>query len=617
MRVANAMTRRFYLSLFAFLLGVLGLFSATPARAQGPHVEFYPILEAAPGGLLLSDFPVTLSFDLPADYVVTDQKGYAASAESLAAVTDDMGELYQPAYISLFSGPFSSWGTPKEAAYEAFGEEDHGDQVVGPIMAEGPLTAGQFEGYWLGVRIYLDAEDLDSYYTELFSVVRVAGGDSPLQYAPPEPGGYYYFLLELEGDVELVDGIEQFLETGESVAQWNQRGFDAVVGSLSVAASPVAATPEAAPTREPVAATAEAPSPQGEDVESVDVGAPQPEFVQSVPGPDEISTDPGVIGSNILLALFVVFVFAFTSTLFNQTLEDNRREIEGWAGRFFKLFRRLSSLAQQRRGVLSQRCPWVQRVTGPAAILVLTGLVYGFLSPDFGLNTTSVVLFLSLAAAVGAVTYLYKGGQVLFTTGRFRLRAGVRLYVVALVIAAGCVLLSRLTDFQPGFLFGFVASYTLLTPAGLDRRQSGQIVFFPALALLAFSVAAWLLSMPLGDLREGSDAWWVALPQGAAVTVFVVGLEGLFFSMIPLRFMDGAKIAKWNRLFWFLIFGLAGFLFCWVLLNPGSAYVQAVRETRVITALSLLAFYSLITVGTWAYFRQRVKGRAAAAKGKH
>jgi hypothetical protein len=95
---------------------------------------------------------------------------------------------------------------------------------------------------------------------------------------------------------------------------------------------------------------------------------------------------------------------------------------------------------------------------------------------------------------------------------------------------------------------------------------------------------------------------------GAAVAVFVGGLEGLFFSMIPLSFMDGAKIAQWNRLLWFLTFGAAGFLFWHVLLNQEGAFLHALPERKVIVALTLLAFYSIVTLGTWAYFRQRVKG---------
>jgi hypothetical protein len=241
-------------------------------------------------------------------------------------------------------------------------------------------------------------------------------------------------------------------------------------------------------------------------------------------------------------------------------------------------------------------------------ILVLTGLIYGFLDPEFGFDSGGVTTFLSLAVGVGAITYLYEGGQALFTRRRFRLGAGVKLYPVALAIAIVCVTFSRLVNFQPGFLYGFVASCTLLTPAVLDRRQWGQTVFFPASALAVLSVAAWLLTMPLGSVTQGNDAWWAGLPEGAATAVFVVGLEGLFFNMVPLTFMDGAKIAGWNRWLWLLMFGGSGFLFWHVLLNREGVYLDVLRETKAIAAFGLLAFYSIVTLATWAYFRGRVYG---------
>ena len=38
-------------------------------------------------------------------------------------------------------------------------------------------------------------------------------------------------------------------------------------------------------------------------------------------------------------------------------------------------------------------------------------------------------------------------------------------------MAIACVLVSRLTDFRPGFVYGFVASSLILGGAALDRRR--------------------------------------------------------------------------------------------------------------------------------------------------
>jgi len=623
------MTGRLCFLLLAPLLVAVALLSAPATRAQGPHVELSCSLEGVG--------EVAYGFDLPADYTVTDQSSDQAQASGPTVVNDPSGPSQVSFFIECLSS-LSSAGTPKEAADEIV--EQRWGNHPSSILAEGDLTAGGLEGYTLRVR----TADAASYTTFLIVVLSAAQETRVGLLA----GG----SLERTGDIDLL------LQTGEPVAQWDQRGFDAIVGSLTVsglpAETPTAAavtptpqpatptptrtvvtptpttdargrgsatptaqratptpkpTPTPAPTPERTPTPAPTPTPRGglskEDTENL--GPPQPEFVASVPAPDEISADPEVIGTNIFLTLLVISAFAFTSTLFNQTLEDNRREIEGWLGRYFAPLQRFGSLVGQGYEAVAKRQPWVERAAGPAVILVLMGLINGFLSPDFGLNTKGVVLFVSLLVGTGAITYVYKGGQVFFTTRRLRLGAGVKLYALALAIAAGSVLLSRLVGFRPGFLFGFVASYTVLAPAALDRKQSGQIIFFPSIALLAVSVIAWLLAIPLREVTEGTDAWWAAVPVGAAVALFVGGLEGLFFSMIPLRFMDGAKIAQWNRLLWFLTFGAAAFLFWHVLLNQEGAYLHALPERKVVAALSLLTFYTIVTMGTWAYFRQRVK----------
>jgi len=346
------------------------------------------------------------------------------------------------------------------------------------------------------------------------------------------------------------------------------------------------------------------------ELSAIAQGASRSEFISSVLAPNEVSKDPNVICSNAFLALFVGLTLAFTSTLFNRTLRENRLVVEGSAAKFFASFPRLSSLFTRHSSEGTGQRPRYQRVLEPLVVLALTGLIYGFLSPDFGLNARSLVLFVSLAIGIGTVTYLYDGGKALVTTSVFKLDAGVKLFAIALLIALGCVLLSRLVDFQPGFLYGFVASYTLLAPKPLDRSQSGRMILYASIALLAVSLVAWFLVIPLRELSQNSDNWWLALPEGAAVAIFVAGLQGSLFNMIPLAFMDGSKMMQWSLWVWLGVFTSAIFLFCWVILKQENSYLDVLPQKRVVTALSVLAFYSLVSVGTWGYFRRRAYGSA-------
>jgi hypothetical protein len=140
---------------------------------------------------------------------------------------------------------------------------------------------------------------------------------------------------------------------------------------------------------------------------------------------------------------------------------------------------------------------------------------------------------------------------------------------------------------------------------GLDRRRSAQLVILPALALLGLSIVAWLLLAPLYSAAARDGGWPEILGSSILAIVFVGGLEGVFYNMIPLTFMDGAAVYRWNRLAWGLIFGTVTFLFWHLVINGYSSYLGAFRQTSVVLCLAILALYGTLTLATWAYFKYR------------
>src|SRR5258706_16209848 len=103
--------------------------------------------------------------------------------------------------------------------------------------------------------------------------------------------------------------------------------------------------------------------------------------------------------------------------------------------------------------------------------------------------------------------------------------------------------------------------------------------------------------------RDGS--WPVVLAQTVAAAIFVGGLEGVFYSMIPLSFMDGAVVWRWSRVAWVLLFGVATFLFWQLVINQYAAYLDAFKQPTIIAILLILAVYGTLTAVTWLYFRYR------------
>ena len=314
-----------------------------------------------------------------------------------------------------------------------------------------------------------------------------------------------------------------------------------------------------------------------------------------------------MIGTNLALAGVTLIMILITATLFNQTVQENSDKIGGFFKRLFSPVDGLLRLAGGAMGALSSNGGGIAALMGPLVILGLTGLVYGFAEPGFGLNEKSAVLFVGLVAGVGGVTYTYSGGQALLSRRGYGINAGVKLFPIGLAVAVACVIISRVEDFQPGIIYGFIASFTVVGAASLDRRQTGQIVLIPGLLLLAVCVAAWLLIGPARELSEDCDGWLSAVPEGIAAALFVGGLEGLFFNMIPLQFMDGKKLWDWNKAAWVGMAGVTAFLFWHVLLNKEKAYFSALQQTTPLTALLIGGICLVLTLAVWLYFRMRTE----------
>ena len=325
------------------------------------------------------------------------------------------------------------------------------------------------------------------------------------------------------------------------------------------------------------------------------------DLVASVPSLDELSMDGDVWLTNAMLA-FLTLALVFTSAeLFNQTIRDNQDQVESFlkriAGPLVGLWGVLSvALTAATAG--SQR---LRDFAWLAIVLVITVFIEGFLEPDFGLNQGSLILFGSLLVSVGGITYLTEGNEA-FLARRRGEAAGVRVFPLAIFIAALCVLLSRVGSFQPGLIYGFVGTAVFLRPPNMTDAETGKMVYYPLLALLALSIVCWLA---VGPLRERPETDLSIFLEGVAVGIFVGGIEGIFLNMVPLKYLDGQKIMRWNKLVWLLTTVAVTFIFWHVLINDQREYFDALQSTTPALALALGASCLVVSFGTWLFFRLR------------
>jgi hypothetical protein len=380
-------------------------------------------------------------------------------------------------------------------------------------------------------------------------------------------------------------------------------------------------------------------------------------FASSVPDPTQINLDPVVVAESVAITAGVVLLVPFPSALFNSTLEDNydavmagvgrvRRKLRDWWLRFVRWLR--AEIARRRQpppalqpaliadqahplagplpptsspgpvmaapvtaALVSDGQPARDVWRTPLGILAFVGIsavLYSFLDPTFGISLTSLASLVGLAVGLLIILVAY-GLPLLYFSRNQRIALTVRALPASLIIALVCVLVSRIANFQPGYLYGLVIGFFFaheLTP-----EIEGKAEAWAAGMSLGAAFVAWVLLAFIRGGAAGGDPTTNALLQAATVTVVVAGIENAVFAMLPMRFLPGAAVYKWNRVVWIALLGLGIFAFAHVLLNPagGAGYLSDTTRTPFVTLVVLVVLFSIASVGFWAYFRFRPSPR--------
>lgn len=307
---------------------------------------------------------------------------------------------------------------------------------------------------------------------------------------------------------------------------------------------------------------------------------------------------------NALVALALVLLVTFPSHLFNRTFEENHIAIRGWWEQRLPWLRRLRRRATVVRAQLRAEVSF-------GLVVLAGGVLAALLDPRFGPNQRTVALFvgavlaLIAGSAVGAIAAgVYR--SVRHRDGPWRLHA----LPSGLIVAAFCVLISRVTAFQPGYLYGVIGGITFART--LSRREEGHVVALTSIATLVVSLAAWLVWVPVSAASSAAPtAFGWALLSNFLAAVFVSGMVGLLISLVPLRFLPGEKLAKWHRGAWGSVFGLAGLAVIEIMLRPQSAGAR-VASVPLLTTVGLFLGFGVVSVLFWSYFRVQTR-RATVA----
>jgi hypothetical protein len=293
-----------------------------------------------------------------------------------------------------------------------------------------------------------------------------------------------------------------------------------------------------------------------------------------------------VLHSAVLAGALVLLV-GFPAEIFNKTLEENYDEIRGWFARLRRGSRRRLSEGTQL-----------------ALFAVLGALMLCLIDPSAAFDRKTAALVLGFLVAVPLTMLFFELPTELYYTRKSGLLSTLRVLPVALAVAGVCALASRLAHFQPGYVYGLFAGYAALRDRRLATAQEGRGILFGALCTLALSLLAWAdWGMSVSKAAAGPHPGFGLLVLDAALSsIFVLGVEGVLFALIPLRFLHGHRLARWSRATWALVFGMGAFGFAHVLLETKAEDAGVAPLAGV---LALFVGFGAFSLAFWAYFRYR------------
>jgi hypothetical protein len=123
---------------------------------------------------------------------------------------------------------------------------------------------------------------------------------------------------------------------------------------------------------------------------------------------------------------------------------------------------------------------------------------------------------------------------------------------------------------------------------------------------LLVALGAWVGFEPVAHAANAAHpSLGVLVADSFLGCVFIGGIEGMLFSLIPLRFLPGHRVKQWGWVPWAVITALTLYVFVHVLLTPSSGYLG--RSTSTTTNLTIVLFgaFGLLSLVFWAWFRLR------------
>jgi|HubBroStandDraft_2_1064218.scaffolds.fasta_scaffold04706_1 hypothetical protein len=300
----------------------------------------------------------------------------------------------------------------------------------------------------------------------------------------------------------------------------------------------------------------------------------------SLPTPRQALLPLSSLAVNGGIAAAVALLLTFPSQLFNSTLQENYADLALWWRRKLRWIPRrrrrppregANATSGARPDIFARDLSYLEKRW--VFILVFVGGVFAnaFNGGNFGLDLSSLITLIAVACALAIGVAVPAIVGTMYHTARhgssprklMALPAGLALAVVM-------VLFSRLIHFEPGYLYGFVCG--VLFTRELPANEKGHLAALSVCTTLVLSALAWTAWVPVNAAALRPNPFFgVVLLDDLLAALFVSGLVGSFFGMMPIRGLPGWTVRQWSNWAWVAAFGVTILGLFQILLRPGIA----------------------------------------------
>jgi hypothetical protein len=326
-----------------------------------------------------------------------------------------------------------------------------------------------------------------------------------------------------------------------------------------------------------------------------------PAITTHIPTPADISTDPPVVGANLLLAAIAMIVFTIATELLNRSLGQLDPAL---ARRFRPL-----GLIDRARARLDAALPG--RLAGGGhtrlanglrivGIVAFYGIAFALLDPTWDpLSITGLWLVLIMAVAFGLIGM--SGDIAAWATAR-RLGVAGDLAVKpgSLLAAIGSTLFSRVFVLVPGVMVGSPEALDI-DAEHVDRRKLGGIAGVGLGTILGIGLVAWIATLGTTALRGNGDLLDVGLGgiEAFLLLVFAAAVQNGFVQLLSLRESAGLALRRTHRVAWAIGLAVVTFAFWHTLVNPRGDLAEALGTTNVLAFLATIGAVLAVAIIVW------------------